>query len=203
MSESITSKGTVALPHFRNSRASVELYEPIYLNIFTVQISLPSSLGVTTQDTNLLLEEVQKVGGLDTTKNPGAVTQAYKYAQRSFAGAKPENTYVDLDLDFEVNLQYTGNNDIPGNYVLKTLRKWSDLIYDPLTGRTGLKKDYIAPNMTVTMQDRAGTPHRQWICYNVFPISTITPPDLNYQSADLYKITGYKLRCDCWDEVIL
>lgn len=195
------SNGLIGLSHFKNSRISSDLMEPVYLNIFTVQISLPSAIGATEQDTNLLLEGVQRVGGLDTNKNPGAVTQNYKYAQRSFAGARPENTYVDIDLDFEVNLQYNG--DTPGNITLKTLRKWSDLIFDPLTGRTGLKKDYIAPNMTVTLQDRAGNPHRQWICFNLFPITQITVPELNYMSQDLYKITGYRLRADYFNEIII
>ena len=102
------SNGLIGLSHFKNSRISSDLMEPVYLNIFTVQISLPSAIGATEQDTNLLLEGVQRVGGLDTNKNPGAVTQNYKYAQRSFAGARPENTYIDIDLDFEVNLQYNG-----------------------------------------------------------------------------------------------
>jgi hypothetical protein len=113
------SNGLIGLSHFKNSRISSDLMEPVYLNIFTVQISLPSAIGATEQDTNLLLEGVQRVGGLDTNKNPGAVTQNYKYAQRSFAGARPENTYIDIDLDFEVNLQYNG--DTPGMFIIKTL----------------------------------------------------------------------------------
>ena len=197
------SNGLIGLSHFKSSRVSMDLMEPIYLNIFTVQIALPSGIGATEQETNLLLEGVQKVGGLDTNKNPGAVTQNYKYAQRSFAGSRPENTYIDLTLDFEVNLQYSANGGNPGYTVLKTLRKWSDLIYDPLTGRTGLKKDYIAPNATITLQDRAGNPHRQWIAYNLFPITNISVPELDYMSQDLYKITGYALRADYFSEIIL
>mgnify|MGYP006908483081 CR=1 FL=1 len=195
------SNGLIGLSHYKNSRISQDLMEPLYLNIFTVQISLPSALGATEQDTNLLLEGVQKVGGLDTTKNPGAVTQNYKYAQRSFAGSRPENTYIDVSFDFEVNLQYS--NGTPGHVVLKQLRQWSDLIFDPLTGRTGLKKDYIAPNATVTMQDRAGNPYRQWILYNLFPITQITVPELDYMSQDLYKVTGWTCRCDYFNEIIL
>lgn len=196
------SNGLLGLSHFRSSRVSSDLMEPIYLNIYTVQISLPAALGATEQETNLLLEGVQKVGGLDTNKNPGAVTQAYKYANRSFAGAKPDNTYIDITLDFEVNLQY-GSGGTPGHTVLKTLRKWSDLIYDPLTGRTGLKKDYVAPNMTITQQDREGNPFRQWVFQYIFPITNITPTDLDYQSTELYKISGWTLRADVWNECIL
>lgn len=62
------SNGLIGLSHFKNSRISSDLMEPVYLNIFTVQISLPSAIGATEQDTNLLLEGVQRVGGLDTNK---------------------------------------------------------------------------------------------------------------------------------------
>ena len=136
MVQDITSNGLLGLPHFRNSRVSMGLMEPVYKNLFTVQITLPKGLGYDDAATNLFLEEVTKVEGLDTHKVPGATEQAYKYANRSFASGKPDNTYVDISLDFEVNLQYDGNQ--PTNFLIKTLRKLTDLIYDPLTGRTGL-----------------------------------------------------------------
>ena len=199
----IKSQGLIGLPHFRNSRASVEMYEPLYLNIFTVQIQLPVAIGSTVENTNLLLEGVQRVGGLNTNKVPGFVEQHYKYATRSFAGASPENTAIDVQFDFEVNLQSTNAAGQPSAYVIKTLRKWTDLIYDPLTGRTGLKKDYVAPSVTVTMLDRAQNPYWSWVLYNVFPTTGIPEPDLNYQSKELYRITGYTLRCDYYDEVQL
>ena len=201
MVQDITSNGLLGLPHFRNSRISMGLMEPIYKNLFTVQITLPKALGYDDAATNLFLEEVTKVDGLDTHKVPGATEQAYKYANRSFASGKPDNTYVDISLDFEVNLQYDG--DQPTSFLIKTLRKWTDLIYDPLTGRTGLKKDYVADQMVITMQDRAGTPFWQWICYNIFPTKGIGAVPLDYSQGDLLKISGWTLRCAHFDEVQL
>lgn len=199
----IKSQGLIGLPHFRNSRASVEMYEPLYNNIFTVQIQLPTKIGSTVDNTNLLLESVLRVGGLDTNKMPGVVEQHYKYATRSYAGAAPDNTAIDVTLDFEVNLQATNSNGQPSAYVLKTLRKWTDLIYDPLTGRTGLKKDYVAPSVTITRLDRAQNPYHSWVLYNVFPTTAITVPTLDFTDKEIYRITGWTLRCDYWDEVIL
>lgn len=197
------SHGLMGLPHYRNSRASVELYEPIYQNIFTVNITLPASVGATQEEVNLVLEGVQKIGGLETSKLPTSpAMQHYKFADRSYAGSKPDNTHVDLDLDFQLNLRHDENR-VPTNYAYNLLRKWTDLIYDPLTGRSGLKRDYVAPNMIVTVQDRAGTPYWGWIFYNIFPISNLPTPDLNYQSTDLLKVPSFKLRCDIWDEVRL
>jgi len=193
------SQGTFGLSHFRNSRASQELYEPIYLNLFTIQIQLPDGVGSTPENTNLMLENVQTIGGLKSHKFPSSpVAQYYKWAARRFAGAKPSETTMDLTIDFELNVDRT-----PSNYVLKTLRKWSDLVYDPLTGRTGLKADYVAPWMLITMYDRAARPFWQWKCYSVFPMTALPEPPLNYQNEELFKITGWGLAVDYWDETIV
>ena len=200
MAENLSSsKGTFGLPHFRNSRAAKELFEPVYQNLFTVDITLPVDVGVDPETTNLVLENIIQISGLQSNSFPsGSVAQQYKWATRRFAGAKPAQTTMDVAIDFEVNLDNT-----PSAYVLKTLRKWNDLVYDPLTGRTGLKARYTAPVMVITMYDRATRPFWQWKCYNVFPTTALTVPALNYMGEDIYKITGYTLAVDSWDETIL
>lgn len=199
MAENFKSQGSFGLPHWKNSRAAQELYEPLYLNTFTVQISLPVGVGSTEENTNLLLENVQTIGGLESNSFPTTpVPQFYKWAERRFAGAKPDKTTMDITLNFEVNLNRT-----PSAYVLKTLRKWNDLVYDPLTGRTGLKADYVAPWALITLYDRAANPFWQWKLYNVFPITAIPAPELSYQSEEIYRIEGYTLACDSWDETIV
>lgn len=198
----IKSNGTFGLPHFRSSRAAMEMYEPLYKNIFTVQLNLPQGVGSSNENTNLVLENVTRIGGLDSHRFPGAdAVQTYKYAQRRYIGAKPETTTMDLSLDFEVNLQPTGSNT--SAYVLKTLRKWCDLAFDPQTGRTGLKVDYTAPWMLITAYDRGMKPYWQWKCYNVFPMSPITPMELDYNNTELYKITDFNLAVDYFDETII
>jgi hypothetical protein len=194
-----TSQGTFGLSHFRNSRASQENFEPIYLNMFTIQIELPAAIGSTQENTNLLLENIQQIGGLKSHKFPSSpVSQYYKWAQRRFAGAKPSETTMDLSIDFEVNVDHT-----PSAYTIKTLRKWCDLVYDPLTGRTGVKADYVAPWVLITMYDRAGRPFWQWKCYSVFPMSSMPEMTLSYQSEEIYKVTGFLLAVDHWDETIV
>ena len=199
-----TSQGTLGLPHFKNSRAAQELYEPIYTNLFTVQLKFPASLGLSTGDENLLLEEITKVEGLDTNKVPAAgAQQTYKFAQRRFANSGPESTVLDVKFDFEVNLQ---NCEIgkPNMYTVKNLRRWTDLIYDPLTGRQGLKSEYVADWCVITLHDRALHPFWQWTLYNVWPTTSIPPLSLDYmQKSNIYKVTGFGLACDSWDEAML
>lgn len=204
----MTSVGLMGLPHFKTSRVSMEMYEPVYLNLFTVEFQLPKGLtgtgGISDDDKNLLLEGVQNVKGLDTNKNPGVATlQRYKFADRSFAASGTDKTYIDVTMDFEINVRGSATG-APDMYTLKILRRWNDLIWDPITGRQGLKVNYVAPTVTVTMHDKANQPFWQWTLYNVFPTTNLTIPDLDYsKKTDLYKVTGYTLRCDYWDEVML
>lgn len=204
----MTSVGLMGLPHFKTSRVSMEMYEPVYLNLFTVEFQLPKGLtgtgGISDDDKNLLLEGVQNVKGLDTNKNPGvAQLQHYKFADRSFAASGTDQTFIDVTMDFEINVRGSATG-APDMYTLKILRRWNDLILDPLTGRQGIKVNYVAPTVTVTMHDKANQPFWQWTLYNVFPTKNLPVPELDYsKKTDLYKVTGYTLRCDYWDEVML
>jgi hypothetical protein len=198
----MNSKGLLGLSHFNTSRISTEMWEPVYKNLFTVAIDLPAKLGADDEAKNLLLEGIQKVSGLDTTKVPAIVLQHFKSSDRSFIGSAPENTYVDIKLDFEINVM-SSDAGVSMQQV-KMLRRWCDLCYDPLTGRTGVKKDYVAPSMTVTLHDKNGNPLWYWNFKNVFPTTPITSMELDYsQKTDIYKITDFTLRCDVWDEGIL
>lgn len=197
------STGLLGLSHFRNSRVSTSLWEPIYQNLFTVQMTVPRGMQDTTDDErmNIILEGVTSIGQITASKDPGTVEQHYKFATRTFAAAVPSGgTTVDLTLHFELNLSY--DNGTPENYTYKFLREWVDMLYDPLTGREGLKKDYVAPSMTVTMQDRAGNPYWQWVFYYIFPTQGVGGPTLNYQSGDLLS-ADMTFRADFWDEVCL
>jgi hypothetical protein len=192
------SNGTFALSHFRHSRASQELFEPAYQNLFTLQIAMPTGVGADEQTVNLTLENLLKIDGLASHTFPATVGQKFKWSDRRFAAARPDKTSMDVALDFEVNLDKT-----PSAYVVKTLRKWCDLVYDPLTGRTGLKADYVAPWALITLYDRAARPFWQWKLYYVFPMTALPPVALEYNNDTLYKITGFTLACDYWDETIV
>ena len=208
----VSSTGLSGLPHFRSSRVSTSMWEPVYLNLFTIAIQFPDAMKEDAEgDKDLLLEGIQSVSGLDTNKVPGAnAKQNYKFAERRFADAGPDNTFINVTMDIDVNLRNsidttsgkrTGNCDL---YTLKMLRKWNDLIYDPLTGRMGLKAEYVAPQVVITMHDKANQPFWQWTLYHVWPKTNLPTPELNYtEKSSLYKVTGYTLACDYWDEVML
>lgn len=198
----IKSKGLNGLSHFTTSRTSRSLDEPIYKNLFTVEIQLPAAVGADNESTNLLLEGVQKVSGLDTARVPGVVLQHYKSSDRSFAGSAPDQTFIDVKFDFEINVQRDSNG--PSLTQLKQLRRWTDLVYDPLTGRMGLKSEYVAPQINITLHDKQYNPLYVWTLYNAFPITNITPFDLDFaQKTEVYKVVDFTVRCDYWEEQIM
>ena len=199
--QTTTSKGLLGLSHFRNSRVSTSLWEPIYQNLFSVQIVPPEGLADRSEErTNIILEGVKNLGTINASKASQATMQTYKFHTRSFANATPESTFIDLNITFQLNLSY--DNGTPSNYTYNFLREWVDLVYDPLTGRQGLKRDYCAPSMVVTLHDRAGTPFWQFVFYYIFPTTGAPNPTLDYTSNTLFE-GSMTFRADWWDECCL
>lgn len=196
-----SSNGLLGLSHFRNSRVATSLWEPIYQNLWSLTLSAPAGLQDASEERiNIILEGVQSVGTIASSKASSPVEQKYKFATRSFANATPDSTTIDLQINFQLNLSY--DNGTPENYTYKFLRQWVDLVYDPLTGMQGLKKDYVAPSMTLTMHDRQGVPYWQWIFYYVWPTTAAPTPNLSYTSTSLME-GSMTFRCDWWDECCL
>ena len=196
------SNGLLGLSHFRNSRVATSLWEPIYQNQFSVQLVPPMGLEDRSDErVNIILEGVQSVGTIAASKgSPSPAEQKYKFATRSYAAAVPDSTTIDLQIQFALNLSY--DNGTPESYTYKFLREWTDLVYDPLTGRQGLKKDYVAPSMTVTAHDRSGVGWQQWVLYYIFPTTPCPNINLGYQQTQLFE-GSMTFRCDWWDECVL
>ena len=177
------------LPHYTQSRASSQRYEPVQPNLFEVTVFSP--LG---DDTGLILEQVKTIGGLNNL-NPAvdAIGQKYKFADRSFA-SMPGQTFMDLTINFSLNL-----NEANENYIYNTFRNWYKIIYDPLTGEMGLKKDYVG-SMIIVQYNRAGDIFRKITCKDVFPTGQPDFVDeLSYETPDAVDLT-MTYRCDHWVE---
>jgi len=188
----------MALSHYKNSRASMNNEEPIYLNLFEVTLLPPAGInaGVGQNGQNLMLEQVKKVSGLELDKNPGVIEQHYKFAKRRYAGAKPETTTMDVIIDFEVNL-----NDTNSMYIFKTLRQWSDLVYNPLTGGMALKRNYVGSGL-ITMFNREGDIFRRVRMPVIWPMTAINPMELDYLSTEPFAIS-LTFACDYWEDLFI
>lgn len=189
----------MALPHYSNSVAATNNYEPVFLNQFDVIITPPT---VITQNVNLLVEHVKTLEGLPELTPTDVVKQYYKFASRAYAAAKPGQTDAQLKIEFEVNL-----NEDNDAYVYNIIRKWADLVYDPLTGRQGLKKDYVG-EIYVAQANKAGEIFREWRFKPVFPFSptkggeSLTQTKLQYLAdgdGQIYRVT-LNLQADAYVE---
>lgn len=181
------------LPHYTNSIPAMGRFEPFYPNLFEVTIMPPTAI----PGGAILLEHVKSISGLQTEIGQGAVTQSFKQSQRSYAGTNVEKTFVDLTVAFTLNL-----NDSNEMYVYKTLRDWKRLIYHPLTGEMGIKKDYIG-TMVVTQYNRKGDIFWTRTFYEVFPTGNIdAQPDLSYDNETPAELSVV-FRADWWsDEMV-
>jgi hypothetical protein len=105
---------------------------------------------------------------------------------------------MDLSMNFNVNL-----DDKNSMYVFKTLRQWSDLIYNPVTGAQGLKRDY-AGSMTISMFNKQGDVYRRVRCIDCFPTKPISPMPLNYEEGEaVYEISQFGWAVDYWEDLFL
>ena len=180
------------LPHYQNSLFGINKYEPVYLNQFEVLITPPGPV----LGGQILVQQVTNLSGLEADKTPAPIQQRYKFAVRNYAGAKPDQTYFDLVLSFTVNL-----NDANSMYVFKTLRQWTDLIYNPLTGAMGVKTDYTG-TIVISIFNKQGDVFRRITCKDCFPTTPLTVMELDYQAIDIYNVT-MTWAVDYWDDQFL
>jgi len=189
------------LPHFTNSQAGIKLYEPVFLNQFEVIITPPAA--VTLNNTrfkgeSILTQQVKSVSGLLVDIQPASTTnQFYKFAERRYAGGAPTDTSVTFTVQFEVNL-----NEQNSMIVYKILRQWADLIYNPLTGAMGLKKDYVG-SMVISIFNKQGDVFRRISLNNCFLNEDLTAMDLNYETGESLYLLTTSWRSDYWQDQFL
>ena len=177
------------LPHFSNADPAIKNYEPLYLNQFEVIITPPA----TVKGTDILIQHVKKVAGLPELTPVGVVEQFYKFAKRTYAAAKPEDTTAEITIDFEVNL-----NEANEMYIYNTFRQWANIIFNPMTGGQGLKRDY-AGEMTILIANKAQDVYREFRFKPVYLMDKLKEMELDYVSEDIYILT-VKFKADAWKE---
>ena len=180
------------LPHFLNSKAATKYYEPYYQNLFEVTILPPS----TVSGGSILLEHVNKISGLLQDKGSTPITQKYKFAERTYESGVPSGTTTDLGIEFSLNL-----NDANEFYVYKTIRNWYRLVYNPLTGEQGLKKDYVG-TIIVTNFNRKGDIFWQRTFHECWPMEDIPELTADYSGGETQALE-FKWKSDWWEENIV
>lgn len=181
---------TSGLPHFTNASAAINNWEPLFLNQFEVIFTPPAIVS----GSSFLLEQVKNVKGLPEITPTGVVKQYYKFAERNYANGAPEKTSAELEIEFEVNL-----NDNNSMYTYNTLRQWANIIYNPMNGSQGLKKDYVGL-MSIYISNKAQQIYRQFEFKSVFLMDPLNSMDLDYSKKDDIYTLKIKLKADYWIE---
>ena len=86
--------------------------------------------------------------------------------------------------------------------MFKTLRQWSDLIYNPLTGATGIKSTYAGGTyILISVFNKQGDVFRRVKLINCFPVDQIKALDLDYTNGTTpYKI-ALSFRADYFEDI--
>ena len=178
------------LPHHQNSQAGRNKFEPVHNNIFEIVFTIPEALrNEFGADEQLLSEQVVKITGLDNiNKGPSIVTQKFMGTTRSYLAPKLDDTSIQFEVEFNLNLR--GENKVD-DYTYKLLRAWNKLGYNMETGETTLKEDYLAEWFKITIANREGTIHREIILKDVMMYEGLSGlDDLDWTSNDPKTITA-------------
>jgi len=188
------------LPHFTNSRAAINNFEPVFLNQFEVLINTPAGIvdaTTTFKGETVLTQQVKSITGLAVDILPASnVEQNYKFATRRYAGGEPSTSDMTLTMEFEVNL-----NNQNSMTVYKVLRQWSYLIYNPLTGAMGIKSDYVG-SMVISVFNKRGDVFRRIRIPSCFINEAINTMELDYETASIYTLTTSWI-CDYWEDLFI
>jgi len=185
------------IPHYKNSVVSTSMYEPVYTNLYHVILTPPASIN---DGIEFVIENVKSISGLNTDIHLDAsVMQTFKGSDRSFLSSKPSQTYVDLGMVVQVNV----NEDLTMiGYDL--YRKWQNLGYNPRTGMMTTKKNYVGGPLSIYLHTKDSEVVRFWNFPTVFPFGNTEAgmSDLSYESGDTIAEVTYNFRADYWDDVV-
>ena len=186
------------LPHIKNVKSGINLYDPNHSSIFEVYIDLPQALlsnGFTEEDGLLLTQQVTNVSGLDVLqKTPDAGQQKFFGVDVSYANPTLDNTYAEITMNFNLNLR-----NVTDNFVLKIFKAWANLNYDLSDGTRSLKTEYISPGMRIAEANRNGVVWRSYRFNHVILKGISNIDSLDYTQNEARQLTVV-FRSDYWDD---
>lgn len=189
------------LPHFTQLQMTgspggpgTKPEEPIYLNLFEITFILPTILQAQGRDPIMMLQQAKKVQ-LDLTKDINIASQRFKYSTRAFM-TTPEQTHVEFNIDFNVNVNDKGNITI-----WDTLKAWYDLVWNSQNGSLHYKSDIIG-TIIVNQHDKKGVVLRR-VTFQNCQIKGVGSTDLDWSTNGIQEGVTANFVADYWiDEYI-
>lgn len=137
------------IPHFDNVPVAVDLWEPVYKNLFEVNFILPKILRESGRDAEILMYNATNIK-FPFTEAINPVSQRYKYSTRAYV-TTPEKTHLE-DITISFNINQSDKNSV---VVWNTLKAWYDLVWNSQTGELHYKKDIVG-TIIANQHDRRG-----------------------------------------------
>lgn len=187
------------LPHVSNTKVWRDRWDPMHSSIFSVEFTVPFVLRgeYDSEEMCVLSLQVLSVEGLDgLQKSVGIYTQKYLGTDVAFFNPKIDNTTIDFNITFNLNLR-----NVSDAYVYKIFKEWYNLMYDMATGVRAIKDMCCAETMNIYEANRDGTIWRQITFRNVFVTSIQGMNSLDYTSSDP-RILSVGLHADYWEEIL-
>lgn len=180
----------MALPHFRNIISTNTKWEPVYQNLFEVNVTLPALIEVTSAQ-QMLLENAIKISDTSAlTPELARSDQQFKYSHRRYLQT-PAETHKTFDIEFNIN-----QTDKKTIETWAHMKRWYDLIWNSQTGELHYKNDYIG-GVNVHIHDRTGEVIRRIDFVNAW-VQGISGFTHTWESTDLIKVVTAEFVCDYW-----
>lgn len=181
--------------HWKGSKASVNLDEPLFLTKFIATFTLPPILQAKYGNALILSEHILEVNGYRAEDIPSMVEQGFRGIKRMFVGTIPERGGIqELSMKFECNVDKNGVI-----YPYNIMRDWSKLEYDPQTGLQTLKRDHVG-TFTLELHDKVGTVLDKFFSPCVMLKTPPNEKNLNYMSEGQYQLDA-TITAENWSSI--
>lgn len=185
----------MALPHFNNIMSHNQNIEPIYKALFEITFELPATLGASSDELKLLLENARNIT-LPLTPDIEVQTQRYKFSTRAYATLPSETHVSDLNITFNLN-----ENDKNSVFVWKTLKRWYDLVWNSQTGETHTKREIIG-SLIVNCHNKKGKVIRR-VEYKNVQLVGIQEWEMSWDSPTEIMECSAKFIADFWYDLYI
>jgi hypothetical protein len=138
------------LPHFVNIPSHNNKWEPVFKNLFEVEIILPELIGSRHPNASELLLHNATKTRLPVYPTQGNQTQRYKYSTRLFVGFPDSTSITDLGITFNVN-----QDDNKQLFTFRIIKDWYDLVWNNEDGSSHYKKNVVG-DIILYQHDREG-----------------------------------------------
>lgn len=194
----------MGLGHFTNVQTAINMWEPIYKNLFEVSIELPLAIQANLPGIKAILLENATNVQLPTYPKIDSAEQRYKYTTRLYPKFPGSTSLVDQTIKFNLNqwapVPQNQSGNISGRVpVFRALKDWYDMVWNNETGQLNYKGNLIS-QVVIDMHDKEGLVIRRVIWHNAF-ITSLSGWDgeLDWSTPDIISMTA-TFSCDYWED---